>query len=39
MEEVLCEDLLVEDDVADVVDDFVGQTMEVVDTVIIKEKT
>ena len=35
VEEVLCEDLFVED----VVDDVVDQTMEVVDTVIIKEKT
>ena len=35
VEEVLCEDLFVED----VVDDIVDQTIEVVDTVIIEEKT
>ena len=49
MEETLCEDVLVEDDVADVVDDVVDdvvvvvvvdldQTIEVADTVIIKRK-
>lgn len=37
VEEALCEDFLVKGDVADVVDDVVDQTMEVVDTVIIKE--